>query len=727
VTASATVSEWARIDQRVTVAGAPLSGVYVGTATSHEVVDPDLPVDLTAPDWHASTVTRPPHYGELTPAARAAFLVWHRTSRRASQAPAVWALLHLYGLERRVLVEDDRDPALRREAAELGEVYGADPDVARVVAVLTGYDGPTSPPPLAAAPVPDSLQVELGRRALASEAVTADWALAWAWYHPDLTRRDAARRAPDEFAALWRHHFAERFPDGFTAKPRRRRLTVEYVPANPALPTPLEITVGDASDVFLTPTPARAFAKISDQVESEMASYVRWVTSHPADADTVYAAAVLPGPLLVGTPIEAASRPMVEFVETALEEAGTALVDGAPLVDGWLEATKGSTVERRDAVAIAQVLDRHELGIEPDVRFGGRPLDRRSPVAVFRYAGPPATSPSEAYAAALVALELSAAVASADGKVDETEQSMLIEQVHRAKGLTEAERARLDAHRVLVTSSDLRLKDVASRMVGLSVVERHSLGSHLLDVARADGAVTEDEVRVLRAIHELLDLNPAEVDRRLRIAELDLAPSPPQVDQLPADDEHRDEELASPAPDTAEPHGEAESLEELSAPAAASSTLIEALPATPPSPVGPSDEGDESEPAAVGGRLVQVDEDRLRVRQADNQRVQSLLTAIFADQEPAELDDEAPAPVTPESEIAHLDAAHFALLSDLLSRGTTARPDLERVAGRWGVLPDGALDVINEAALDLTEEPVIEVHDDESVTVDSAIYEEMRA
>ena len=35
--------------------------------------------------------------------------------------------------------------------------------------------------------------------------------------------------------------------------------------------------------------------------------------------------------------------------------------------------------------------------------------------------------------------------------------------------------------------------------------------------------------------------------------------------------------------------------------------------------------------------------------------------------------------------------------------------------------------MINEAALDLTDDLVIEIHDDESVTVDADVYEEMCA
>ena len=233
MTATTSAGGWVDPAAPVVVAGTELAGLFVGSTGPPEVVDPDLPVDVTAPDWDGSSVNRPPHYGELTPEARAAFLVWHRTGRRAPQAPPTWALLHLYGLERRILVDGDDDPDLRAEAAALGEIYGHDPEVARVATALAGEHPRTALPELGDAPTPNALQVELGRRALASEPVDAGWALRWAWYHPEIPRREAARCTPDEFARLWTHRFTERFPAGMAVRPRRRRLALDYVRGEP--------------------------------------------------------------------------------------------------------------------------------------------------------------------------------------------------------------------------------------------------------------------------------------------------------------------------------------------------------------------------------------------------------------------------------------------------------------------------------------------------------------
>lgn len=742
MTASATTSEWVRASEPVGVAGASLECVYLGEATAPEVIDPDLPVDWNAPDWQAASVNRPPHFGELSPSARAAFLAWHHTGRRARQAPSTWALLHVYGLERRILFDGDADPQLRQEAVELRSAYGNDPEVARVAEVLAGNPPLDAPPPVLDAPVPDALQVELGRRALRSQPIDASWAFTWAWYHPEIPRREAAQKVTEAFTRLWKLRFAERFPEGFLAKPRRRRLTLEYVPANPGLPTPLDLTIDDASDVFLTPGPARALSEISAEVESELASYARWWASNPGSADTLRAVAVLPKALLKGSQAEAAARQLVEHVEAELGDRGSGIADCAPLLQLWLNATNQASVGRRDAVEIAQVLDRYGIGIEPDVRFGGRPISRRSPAVLFRHIGVPATSLSEPYAAALVALELCAAVAAADGVIDDAEQAMLVDQVHRVEGVTEAERARLDAHRLLLTTSAVNLDDVATRVVGLASDQRERIGAYLLDVAQVDGVVTDEERRTVRAVYELLGLDAADVDVELGQSLPPRGSAPPE----PTSPE-------SPVPVSAEP-SELFTLEPITDRnnSSVEPSLFVLAPATPESHVNLDEEhpaSDETQaetvmdlgcPAAapqidgppVGSctpePLVALDESRLRATQRSNSAVQDLLSAIFADEEDDEHTEPTPATsVEPDDTIATLDSAHSALLRQLATREHTSRPELERAAARYGVLPDGAVEVINEAALDLTDDPVIEELDNESVTVDSAIYEEMCA
>ena len=54
----------------------------------------------------------------------------------------------------------------------------------------------------------------------------------------------------------------------------------------------------------------------------------------------------------------------------------------------------------------------------------------------------------------------------------------------------------------------------------------------------------------------------------------------------------------------------------------------------------------------------------------------------------------------PPAGLAGLDAAHSGLLRRLAAKTVWPRIEVERLAGELGLLPDGALEVINEAAFD---------------------------
>ena len=647
VTASATTPEtsdrWLPAEGPVAELGTAFGGGPFYAATGGEEpssIDPTLSLGHRDPDWAAETVSRPPRYDELGERARAAYAIWLRTGRRSPRAPTVWPLLYLYGLERRVLLDGDDDPALREEADALGRVYGHDPAVRRIVEALT-LPRSAEPPRLVDEPLPDGLQVELGRRALASLPVDGAWALAWAWFHPDVPRLEAATHARETYARLWLIRFSERYPDGLVVRPRRRRLTLEYVPENPSLPTPLEITVADASDVFLTPGPLRALRELSGEVETELEAYVRWRVRH--DDDDPGAAAVLPRVLLEGTTLQAKVAPALELVNGLLGSENAVLHASDPIIAAWQRVSGQERFSRADAVALAQILERDGLGIEPDVRFGGRPISDGSAAALFRLDGPPSATPSTAYATAVITLELCAAVAAADGTLHDAERALLVEQVGRVEGLTTAERSRLAAHELLLTRREVYPAEIAPRIADLPLEQREHLGRYLVEIARVDGVVTEDEHHTVRSVYGMLGLDPASAD-----ADLGIAPAP---------------ELT-----------------------------------------------------------VSLDEHRLRATQASNNDVRDLLSAIFDDEE------ETGTPPPPDvTAVGTLDARHSALLADLAARGRATRADLEALASRHGVLPDGALDVINEAALDLTEEPVVEIEDDDSVTIAAGIYEEMRA
>jgi uncharacterized tellurite resistance protein B-like protein len=112
---------------------------------------------------------------------------------------------------------------------------------------------------------------------------------------------------------------------------------------------------------------------------------------------------------------------------------------------------------------------------------------------------------------------------------------------------------------------------------------------------------------------------------------------------------------------------------------------------------------------------------------AESKEISSLLANIFTEDAPAA---KTPAKTkaktkTTAKTYANLDAKHSALVQHLSQSDQWDRTDLLPVAEALGLLLDGALEVINEAAFDLCDEPVLEGHD--SIEIDRTVMEQLLA
>lgn len=123
----------------------------------------------------------------------------------------------------------------------------------------------------------------------------------------------------------------------------------------------------------------------------------------------------------------------------------------------------------------------------------------------------------------------------------------------------------------------------------------------------------------------------------------------------------------------------------------------------PPKPVKPK--------LAVSGMA--LDMAKVAALQAESAKISDLLGAIFKEE------DQAPAPVPhmdtqelqDEPTLLGLDPDHAGLLQTLMARPQWSRAELEDICSERGMMVDGALERINEAALDAFDEPLIEGED----------------
>lgn len=111
---------------------------------------------------------------------------------------------------------------------------------------------------------------------------------------------------------------------------------------------------------------------------------------------------------------------------------------------------------------------------------------------------------------------------------------------------------------------------------------------------------------------------------------------------------------------------------------------------------------------------------RVQATLAQTNAVSALLGSIFEESEAPV----APPPDAPtQRSVAGLDAAHSGLLLALAQAPAWPRGEYEREAARWGLLPDGALEVINERAFDRCGAALCE--GDDPITVEEQLAREM--
>jgi uncharacterized tellurite resistance protein B-like protein len=492
------------------------------------------------------------------------------------------------------------------------------------------------------------LRVGLGEFARAGRPIPAEWALHWVLSHPGYSPRTAAKRCPEEFAALFALRHEDRHLGGLRLRPTGPPLVFSYRPASSGFRGIAEMTVPGVPDVFDQALPLRRLASLAEECAESLDAFSRLMGRDPQRRGSLAAAALLPEEL-----VDLGAGGVGAFVEWARTRLGGFAMSAVPAADllAWSGAEQPG---KKDVVVLARILGRAGIGLEPDPRFGG-PVPKDGPVVFFHVEDVSDSAPSRAYRAAALLLHLGAAVSLADGVVAVEEKQLLLGHLEKALHLTSDERVRLRAHLRWLLTTEVKLTGLSRQIEDVDRSQREHLAGFLSAVAAADGHIDPAEVRTLRRIAKLLRLAPETVDSGLRAATEGAEPASAPVVVRPG----------RPEPG-------------------------HALPQPPDAPV----------PA------IRLDESLLAARIAEAAEVSVLLGSVFGDEPPA-----APPPPADVAPVAGLDGPHSRLIRALPEQPLMTRAAWEDLAAAHRVMPDGAIDRLNEATYEATGEPVIEGDD----------------
>ena len=543
-------AEWVPAGQSTEVDGRIIDGglVYVGSGepsvdggeTEPCLIDPALPVEWNDPDWRGETIYGLPSYGGLDPRARAAYLSWLAHGRCAEYVYVGFVFLFYYGLERRLLADLDHRPddpevdVVVAEIERLRSVYGASESFKAYASSLLGLlravrsaRGPGQRvvwkpphPESADAGVPPLARVAIGQCIADGSPISDELALSYLRHHPQRPHRTPETRCRDEFDELFKTRYRQRWGDGVTVAVPQRELVLSYRPATSGMRGEVSHRIDWLPDVEAAPSLLDGLKDLAWQCIDDLEGYSRFLARRPDDAHSAAASALLPEDLLDsrGGPLVGRMR---DWAAGKLAGLQSAVVAWDEIADLWSQGGN-ARLAKNDAVLVASLFAKLNLGLEPDVRFGAPAPQPGSQAVLFTLPEGATAVPSPRYSAAAALVHLAAVVAAADGTVSAEERQHLAEHLEKGLRLDAAECVRLEAHLDYLSTSAPDTRNDLRRVEALPAEERASVGEFLIDVAAADGEISPEEVRTLMTIFGHLGLGHIELFRLLstRVADI---------------------------------------------------------------------------------------------------------------------------------------------------------------------------------------------------------------
>lgn len=674
---------WIPPGQDVTVEGFKIPGgmVYLGAglASIHgggiepALINPQRVVSRSQADCHVRQTDYWPSYDTITADARGSYLQWLAGGKNDPQADLGYVFLYFYGLERRVLSDASKDPKAKAEALVIEQeirrllsIYGQSGSFRSYATSLlefiqagrdTASEQDVPPSPSGGRGLGFELRMGLGLKARDQKPLGSDWALAWYLSDPTTRIRTAMTRCPEAFASIFRQTFDAKFPSGMGLPSNKTRLKVSHRPASNSFGGQVYTASLDLPDVSVLSAPVQKLQEIGEASHTQVASYARFVGRNPGEEHSLDALLLLP----IGFWPEALRSQLQEL-------QGEVFAHGEPramrVVDLLVRLPEGTEITKSKYSAICSALGALDLGIEPDVRFGGVVPDLSEAIALFRVDGMGAEpSLGSAFPGAALLLQLASAVAAADGTFGLEEEQLLRSQIQLSPSLLIHEKQRLQARLTLFKSSPPNLNGLKKRIDSMELSSKGVIGDVLVRVVQADGVIEASEVKSLEKIFKLLGLDMTSLYSKLHGAA-----------------------AAAAEPVTVRPGDEA--------------------PATFGIPKRPL--------VATSPGGMKLDMAKVEALKADSIKVSALLGAIFTEQDEPPVEDSALVTQSIEGTSGlglNLDSEHLGLLQVLLQRAQWTRSELEELCADRGLMVDGAIEHINEAAFERFDQPLLEGDD----------------
>ena len=667
---------WVPAGRVVQVSGFSLSGglIYLGrgllainrNSVEPALIDPALPVSRHGANCHERMLDYWPSYRTARPEARASYLQWHETGRSDPEADIGYVFLFFYGLERRALADPEADPSasleiptILEEVRRLRSIYSKHSSFERYSSTFLDYVefitasrnldvDLGSPPKNEQRFLSFALKKGLGFFARSGTPLPASWAFAWFYHDPRTRLPTPIERCHRQFETLFIHEYQRRFAQGIIVPSNKTRMSFNYRPASASFGRLLNETL-DLPDVTVLSATYLKLNTVAQFCFEKLDAFGRFIGRNGV-AESSVEAIVLQPPALWPNSV----RQKFYLLTSDIHSSGAPhVIKLAELLGCFGDA---AAISRSSFASLANGLGEIGFEMEPDVRISGSVPGVQDLVALYRV-----DAPGEAgagYGLALLMLQLSSVVASADGTFSDSEVVVVARHIDDNKALSLWEKQRLRARLAIYRRVPPSLAGLKKVIEGLDSSARKGVVDMLFATIYANGSADPSEVKALEKIYSLFGIGSAELYTRLHA-------------------------LAS---------------------------YPEALRTT---------EGTTT----TSAKLDMAKVEKLKI---DSAEVTNRLKVIFSssDDDAQERANRGPSKtpdVASASTLLGLDIDHSDLLTVLLSRPHWTRAEFLDLCSDKSLMPDGAIERINEAAFEKFDQPILD--GDDPIEVASQLLE----
>lgn len=539
-----TPARWIKPDESVTIENIVINGGYfyfggqlkAGSSGEHHyryndnsdasLVNSALSIQHASVHHQDESLGYWPSFSTLSPLSRGAYLSWLASDRNDASCPIGYVFIYFYGLERRILV-DGAQKAI--PADEFKSLFG---EVSRLRSIFklnnSFYRYSTQLIETMLLLRPDVIKIEnesdyfasgsslLFRFRLATvveqgEPLPVDLALAWVKYYAEYALRTPARRCVNEFTALFKQRYADKFNNGLIIKPNKTRLELNYYPASSTL-RGINIEHLDLPDPSVLRAPVQKLIQIAESCTDSLDAYSRYLGKKEASRSDIAAIMLLPDEVLN----EDAEHTFTKFKlwadEQISENAGLVKVASFWAI---LDIPAPDKINKKEAELIQNFIERTGYGVAPDTRYHHVKPEPDGNIVLFLEGHGEFFTPSTEFLSVSVALRLGAMIAQMDQDVDITEQIVLEKTIDHNGTLSPTEKRSLHAYLRWLLNTPANMAGLKNKIEQLNGKEKSTIGNVILRVACADGKIDLAEIKQLEKIYSSLGLDSKAVTNDL--------------------------------------------------------------------------------------------------------------------------------------------------------------------------------------------------------------------